>query len=690
MKRNLVIHSCLVVLASVLLLIPFVYGWSTNFYVKDLVVDAGVVGGYFASGNGSEERPFEITNKRHLYNLAWLQYMGNFNHANLDNAEEYKTYYFTLSNDLDCEGLVLPPIGTGDNPFVSVFNGNGHTISNLKVSNDFNHLEQHPNNVDITNYQNVNIIGFFGIIGKYTGTENDGLKIPTIIGESGTNVVTSAHDFYLDNLEIHSNKENSLTGLFAGYVNANVSNIGVHYSWFNLASGVSHIENNKISNYTLIGDYNGKGEDGAIDWIGKPGPGMGFGGSVDILSIMERMNQISTNNWTFPELNFNGLTSSSSSHPLSGSYLSLIVDNEINETYYSQNTAEQVPMNNIGYYTGNEAKILGKKTAEQVLDEDCFVDDGTGKLVQTTDRKNDIANGLIKDINVYEVTGFSTYGVSNNITQDVKSDVLDMINDPLGYIYSIRFTGQVETNNWVTIENATIAQKNYDKINIPPKTIWFTARENGLAKIVFCTQNNTTRGVSLYNITRTSSTPYYSPNPGSGGVTISKIDTVFYNAAEDRYIYGYPENYDTEGWEQIYNYSWFDNNTLKEDKIYYIQIPIMKGYEYALGAQNSGEGYVMYLDIGQNGNMNPEYVGTIEGVDFVYSIDGGFNNFEEKSNIVFELDSQTTVLTEAFIYFKRNQDLGVLYFVTAESISVVPLGSGTKGKAKDENCDLAA
>ncbi len=689
MKRKIWYHVFLSMLLFVLVLIPCVYGWSTNFYVKQIVVDARVIGGYFASGNGTKDHPYEIANRRHLYNLAWLQYMGNFNIESSTNSGEYQTFYFTLSHNLDCEGLVLPPIGTGDNPFVSVFNGNGHTISNVKVSNNFHELVQYPNNVTNTNYQNVNVIGFFGVIGKYTGEENNQLTIPVVAdGQGGTNVVTSVHDFYLDNIEINSNKENSLVGLLAGYVNGNVSNIGVHYFWFNLASGVSHIDNKKISNYTLIGDYNTSGE-GGIDWSEKPdGAGMGFGGSVSILSIMDRMNYISSNNWAFPSLNFNGMTSSSSSHPEKGSYLSLVVDNEISPTYYQNNTSEVVSSNNIGYYTGNEAKVLGKVTSEQLVASDCFVDDGTGNLVTTSDIKDDIAKGNIKDINIYEVTGYGQFGISQNITQNVKDDVLSMVNDETGHLYSIRFSGQVEVNNWVTIENATVATKKYDKINIPPKSIWFTAHQDGMAKIVFCTQNNTTRGVSLYQIKRNGDQPYFSNNPGGGDVSISAINHVYHNSAENTYVYDIPAV--TDGWEEVYNYDWYSNQTIGEDKIYYIQIPIMEGNEYAFGAQNSGEGYIMYLDIGQNGNVNPTYVGTIVGVDFVYAIDNGFNSFDDKSNVCFEVDSQTGVAQDVVVYFKRKQTIGVLYYATVESVDIVPVGSGPKGKSKDEKCDVQA
>lgn len=647
MKKNLILHSCLAVLAGIIFLIPFVYGWATNFYVKQLVVDAGVVGGYFASGNGSEERPFEITNKRHLYNLAWLQYMGNFNHADADKTDEYKTYYFSLSNDLDCEGLVLPPIGTGDNPFVSVFNGNGHTISNLKVSNDFNQLEQHPNNVDITNYQNVNIIGFFGIIGKYTGTENEGLKIPTITGESGTNVVTSAHHFYLDNLEIHSNKTNSLTGLFAGYVNGNVSNIGVHYSWFNLATGVSPIENSKISNYTLIGDYNGSGE-GGIEWGDKPqGGSIGYGTSTDIKELKDKMQALNGTSGT-PAIKAN-------------QYLPFSGTGEIIKNASGANIGEVADNNNIGYYTGNDIKVYEFKKSN--MDTTCFYHPtAASKQIVTLPHTN------------YE--GIVDY-------PDAEQEIKDAtINNPEETIYAIRLQNQIDiNNNLVTIENAKLWGEEIPKLVIPRRVIWVAPKRAGTLKFVMINPGNG-KNFTLSRFYRTVKGDYSSQMMGleslietnnyAGLTTGEKGVTIQVDGADRT----------------------FDKDT---GLVYYFTYEVTEemiemGYEFALSRNNGTEGaYFWYLDVGANGgNVDPTYVGSIEGVDFVYQIDGAFNSFEDKSNVCFEVDSKTGVATDVLIYFKRNQLTGVLYYPTADSVTIVSIGSGSKGKAKDENCDVIA
>ena len=125
-------------------------------------------GAYFAYGDGTEDKPFGIKIPRHLYNLAWLQYMGMFNNNPTDNVK--RQYYFELADTipdgvLDMDGYILPPIGTEANPFVGNFNGNGKIITNLNVSNDQSTLfaanNKHPDTSQVY-YTAPKIVGLFG------------------------------------------------------------------------------------------------------------------------------------------------------------------------------------------------------------------------------------------------------------------------------------------------------------------------------------------------------------------------------------------------------------------------------------------------------------------------------------------------------------------------------------------------
>lgn len=99
------------------------------------ILDGVVDGAYFAYGNGSPlnnetgDKPYGITTPRHLYNLAWLTYLGYFN--------DKPQMYFELGENIDMTGWALPPIGTETFPFTGNFNGQGYVISNLTVSNNY-------------------------------------------------------------------------------------------------------------------------------------------------------------------------------------------------------------------------------------------------------------------------------------------------------------------------------------------------------------------------------------------------------------------------------------------------------------------------------------------------------------------------------------------------------------------------
>ena len=192
--------------------------FQTTIAIPKVNIDGNSAGAYFAYGNGkpvdeldpnSKDRPYGITHPRHLYNLAWLQYMGFFSDDQ---------YYFELANDIDMTGWTLPPIGTEDNPFVGNFNGNGNTITGLIVSNDEDELfavdNKHPN---LNSYNAPEIVGFFGVVGNldgaYTGTYDSS--------------ITSLSNVTLDDLTVTSTTAQTLIGLAAGYVDGEMSDVSI-------------------------------------------------------------------------------------------------------------------------------------------------------------------------------------------------------------------------------------------------------------------------------------------------------------------------------------------------------------------------------------------------------------------------------------------------------------------------------
>ena len=78
--------------------------WFNSDTSSPINVDGNIHGSYFESGDGTAARPFEIARPIQLYYLSWLQEMGYFNEAVLDeNTGEYilkQQYHFYLSKEL--------------------------------------------------------------------------------------------------------------------------------------------------------------------------------------------------------------------------------------------------------------------------------------------------------------------------------------------------------------------------------------------------------------------------------------------------------------------------------------------------------------------------------------------------------------------------------------------------------------
>lgn len=206
-------------------------------------------GAYFAYGNGYDTtdpnpRPFGISTPRHLYNLAWLHYMGQF---------DDRQYYFELADSIPDEGLdmtgyILPPIGTEDNPFVSNFNGNGKIIKNLTVATDesvlFSSTNKHPDSSQVS-YTAPEIVGMFGVVGNldgaYTGTY-----------DRSTNKV---YNLGITDFTIKTSTAKALVGVCAGYVDATISNVAVNDS----AIDVGHSSTAAVDDENLTGNVSDYG-----------------------------------------------------------------------------------------------------------------------------------------------------------------------------------------------------------------------------------------------------------------------------------------------------------------------------------------------------------------------------------------------------------------------------------------------
>lgn len=293
------------ILASGCAISAFSFAWFSNNNNITRGFDGSTTGAYFARGNGSEGNPYVINKPIHLYNLAWLQYVGFF---------KDKEPYFIIERDLDMSGWTLPPIGTTKNPFLGHLDGNdtlhsqgqGSTakISNLTISNSFEKYNgRHPSSQTLSTFASPEITGLFGVVGDKKST-----------------VEPSVKNLYLDKISIDSATDNALSGVVAGYVNGALSNILINDSSLNLKDGTNKLTGyDSISSYTSVGycepnyrttyvknnttmyepKYVGKASFNPTG--GGGGEDQGWGGSISMQSLLRRINymaSVSTSNYS--------------------------------------------------------------------------------------------------------------------------------------------------------------------------------------------------------------------------------------------------------------------------------------------------------------------------------------------------------------------------------------------------------
>ena len=111
MKRAYFLMLSLLLMIGIVIVASFAWFTNTEFVEPD--ISGYSISSYFGGGDGSVNDPFQIKNERHLYNLAWLQYLGYFNKpgsgnqpSDDDNVTTLTQYSFVITENL-CELFVV-------------------------------------------------------------------------------------------------------------------------------------------------------------------------------------------------------------------------------------------------------------------------------------------------------------------------------------------------------------------------------------------------------------------------------------------------------------------------------------------------------------------------------------------------------------------------------------------------------
>ena len=483
------------ILASGCAISAFSFAWFSNNNNVTRGFDGSTTGAYFARGNGSEGNPYVINKPIHLYNLAWLQYVGFF---------KDKEPYFIIERDLDMSGWTLPPIGTTMNPFLGHLDGNDTThsigqtakakISNLTISNSFEKYNgRHPSSQTLSTFVSPEITGLFGVVGDKTLT-----------------IEPSVKNLYLDKISIDSATNNVLSGVVAGYVNGALSNILINDSSLNLKDGTNKLTGyDSISKYTSVGycepNYRTTyvknnttmyeplyvGNASFNPTSGSGGEEQGWGGSIDFSSLSRRITNMINNLQRIPEsdarypiyretiiengetrLKFNASIYSSFSkydwqyvsednknkliyaalNP--GTYLPLNIDlnptgyNSL-EDYYKTNTSEKALNTNTGYIVSGikENKNATPRVTLNV----------TNKAIKYSMGSQD-RGVTLKDETIFDKSNFSFFYCDT--LEDVPSTKRIIDSD----YKSSNFSSYISTSQQVTLDDIGVQKEEYDSI----------------------------------------------------------------------------------------------------------------------------------------------------------------------------------------------------------------------------------
>lgn len=354
-RKSIVIINLIVAILVAVFALGYAFAWlGRDLKNKDFKFGGSSASSYFAGGSGTKEDPYTITNKYHVYNLAWLQDTGRF---------ENTKYYFALDGDVTMDDMWVPPIGTDAEPFIGEFDGRGHKITGLKVTTNRDKLTSCPV-VNNASFRFSRAVGFFGY------TENKSSEDKSRI-----------QNFILSNplVEVAVNNApysatgNCVAGLAVGHVAGVVSSIGVLSTEVSGDAQGTELDIFVASDslkYSTFNSILGELAKGATSTVtggghGSDGSGSAFGANFDISGLVDRLKLIHDNNgasWRLPKLGdyYLGTSNEGSKATTLASQEKIPFTVGRDSVYTGADAKETMASNNIGYVLGNQTKFYSK------------------------------------------------------------------------------------------------------------------------------------------------------------------------------------------------------------------------------------------------------------------------------------------------------------------------------------------
>lgn len=518
-----------------------------------------------------------------------------------------------------------------------------------------------------------------------------------------------------------------LVGIFAGYVNGNINNCGVHYSKIEIANKtqyyltndetVNGYINKNISNYTLLGAYN----NASYYWDGEPGfseGGNDFGGSIDIYNLSKRILKINSRTDTVVK-----------TWPQSFGYYSQYTNANFNTkivsniaTINAYDKAKSMSLNDGTFLPLNvDVSKIENYDNSSLISNEYILSNNTGYIVGSGDNQN--PGGGIK----IQHLKYGEFPQNNNLSNFFLKE-----KDQSG---KEREPTEIKSSNvafsyWDQKNKKTIRIKDKDNDTLLSDTDSIGSTDKALSRyedvkkdIIELLQNNKTINakfaspllffnkttnlnksniVTLNKAFICGSEPKTNYQMYKGGInfTLTKAGRVTFvmptirNSSNDEIFNLYKvtrnENHQITGNKELTDVLPSTKNGLERNRIYYCEIPLEKG-DYFLGAANGNTPYFMYLDIGSSSSSTAETRTALTNVDFVDKV-------EESGEMVLKKVDPTNLSKVAFkisgtfdsnyIYYFRRKGNTVYYYSSVPAFRfITPSSTGEKKEASGEACE---
>lgn len=297
----------------------------------------GSIAEVFADGDGSEKKPYAIKKASQLALIAKQVNEGN----------QYEDKYFSLLCDIDLNNLDWTPIGNGKYSFNGIFNGQNHTISNLKITNGATFAKEYTGG-ELDQYTT----GLFGSCCNAT------IKNTTVNKASVTVQNVNDADYIMSGVLIGTLRTDS----FSELSNINVADAGITCE-FESENRTSHLRIGGIIGYVYGNDessikMNNINSDTSIS-IESGNASYNYVGGVvgtasigNLLEVSDCASYLSLNLYADPYLHYNYF----------GAFGSMLTQNDVVKIsdVFSKVTVDKIHESSHGFSNYNANAIIGE------------------------------------------------------------------------------------------------------------------------------------------------------------------------------------------------------------------------------------------------------------------------------------------------------------------------------------------